>query len=205
MFRLATVAAGALPQGSHPVRFALRGTSLADVSDGDLEAARLELVRRYLRCFGPATPEQFAAWAGTGPEDARRRWAALRAELVEMELQGRVWMLREGLGMLRDPPPGRGARLLPPGDPFLGQRDRATLLPDFDGRRRLWRPAGGPGLVLLDGEPIALWRSRSSLHRLEVRLEPLREIGPLEREEIAAEAQQLAEFRGETEAVLALG
>ena len=31
------------------------------------EEARLELARRYVHVFGPATPEAFAAWAGISP------------------------------------------------------------------------------------------------------------------------------------------
>ena len=41
--------------------------------------ARLELARRYLHVFGPATPEAFAAWAGisspAGVSDLRRAWS----------------------------------------------------------------------------------------------------------------------------------
>ena len=34
--------------------------------DIDPHEARLELARRYLHMFGPATPEAFARWAGIG-------------------------------------------------------------------------------------------------------------------------------------------
>src|SRR5690606_40398191 len=36
----------------------------------DPRAARLELVRRYLQVFGPATPETVARWAGIRPPGA---------------------------------------------------------------------------------------------------------------------------------------
>ena len=36
------------------------------------------------------------------------------------------------------------SRLLPPGDPFLAQRDRSTLIPDRTVQRAVWRPAGSP-------------------------------------------------------------
>jgi hypothetical protein len=202
LLRLAATAAGALLDGPNLTRLELRAPNLAELSDDQLTGARLELTRRYLRSFGPTTPEQFAAWAGTGTEDAVRRWQALGHELVEMQLGGRVWMLRESLALLRDPPLARGVRLLPPGDPFLDQRDRATLLPDFGDRRRLWRPGGAPGLVLFDGEPVAVWRSRSSPYRLRVRLEPFGDLGPNLREEIGVEVQHLAEFLGAGEGVL---
>jgi hypothetical protein len=204
LFRMGTTAAGAISDGGSPERFQVRTVGLADVPGPHLAAARIELVRRFLRCFGPSTPEAFASWAGTGVADALRRWHRLARELVEMDLDGPVWLLRESIPMLREPPPMRGVRLLPGGDPFLQQRDRATLLPDFDSRRRLWRPSGGPGLTLLDGEPVGLWRARWGLRRIEVRLEPLRRLTTPEREEVAAETQRLAEFQGLAQGVLSL-
>lgn len=202
LFRMGAVAAGALLDGGLPERFQLRSVGLAEVGGQDLAAARLELVRRFLRCFGPSTPQAFAAWAGTGLDDALRRWARLAPELVEMRMEGPVWVLQESLPVLRDPPPMHGVRLLPSGDPFLQQRDRATLLPDFDARRRLWRPSLGPGLVLLDGEAAGLWRSRWGLRRVEVRVEPLRQLSTADRDQIAIEAQRLAEFQGRPEGVV---
>ena len=54
----------------------------------------------------------------------------------------------------------RGRRLLPAGDPFLAQRDRATLVPDRARQRAVWRPVGSPGLVLMTGHPVGTWRAR---------------------------------------------
>ncbi|HSJ26968.1 MAG TPA: crosslink repair DNA glycosylase YcaQ family protein, partial [Acidimicrobiia bacterium] len=36
----------------------------------DPSVARLELLRRYLQVFGPATPDSFASWAGLRPDAA---------------------------------------------------------------------------------------------------------------------------------------
>ena len=204
LFRMGATAAGAIADGGLPDRFHLRTFGLADVPAGPLTAARVDLLRRFLRCFGPSTPEAFASWAGTGLDDALRRWSQLAEELVEVDLGGPAWVLRESIPMLRDPPRMRGARLLPGGDPFLQQRDRATLLPDFDARRRLWRPSGGPGLTLLDGEPVGLWRARWGLRRIDVRVEPLRDLTSSECDEIAAETQRLAEFQGLAQGVFSL-
>ena len=43
----------------------------------DPREARLELARRYLHVFGPATPEGFATWAGIRPASAKAAFAAL--------------------------------------------------------------------------------------------------------------------------------
>jgi hypothetical protein len=45
----------------------------------DPRDARLELARRFLHVFGPATPDAFAAWAGIArrrADDAFRAWLA---------------------------------------------------------------------------------------------------------------------------------
>jgi hypothetical protein len=43
---------------------------------------------------------------------------------------------------------------------------RATLVADAAVRRVLWRPAGNPGVVPVDGEPAAAWRGRLKLDPL---------------------------------------
>jgi hypothetical protein len=97
---------------------------------------------------------------------------------------------------LADPSDSLGVRLLPTQDPFLQQRDRATLLPDPAQRRRLWRPVGGPGLLLLDGRPAGTWRSQVRRGRLELTVEAFGSLPATARAAVEAEAQRLAPFRG---------
>jgi hypothetical protein len=54
------------------------------------------------------------------------------------------------------------------GDAFLHQRDRATLVPDADHRKKLWRPAGAPGLVLIGGTAAGVWRQKQAKDHLDV-------------------------------------
>ena len=138
--------------------------SLASWLDGDLggtgDAARVELARRFLQAFAPAVPEHLAAWAGIGVDDARARFARLAFETVEVRFDGRpAWVLESDRDQLLDPPPATGVRLLPPEDPFLQQRDRATLLPEPAARQQVWEADRRPGVVLVDGRPAATWRA----------------------------------------------
>jgi hypothetical protein len=169
------------------------------------DRARAELARRYLHCHGPSTPGAFAEWTQRSPADARAAFALVEGELVEVDTDGgRAFMLAADAGALADPPPADGVRLLPTQDPFLQQRDRATLLPDPALRRRLWRPVGGPGLLLLDGHPAATWRSQVRRGRLRVTVEPFGSLPAAARAAAEAEAQRLAPFRGATTAELAV-
>jgi hypothetical protein len=159
--------------------------------------ARAALLRRFLRCLGPAGPKEFAEWAGLGLDDARRSFDSAEPELVGVELdRRRLWLHAGDVAAFLSPAPAAGARLLPANDPFLSQRDREVLAPGKALRQRIWRPLGNPGLLLLDGRPAALWRPRKQGRRLTVLLEPLAPLPPGALREVEAEATRLAPFRG---------
>lgn len=165
------------------------------------EAARAELVRRYLRCYGPTTAGHFGKWAGIAPAAAKRAWRLVESELVEVNFAGRrTWLRQADLQDLESPPTRTGVRLLPPHDPYLQQVDRGTLLPDKALQRRVWRHVGNPGVVLVNGQLAALWRPRKKGKRLIVAIEPVAELAARSRAAIAAEATRLAPFRGCTAA-----
>lgn len=46
--------------------------------------ARLELARRFLRVFGPASADSFSSWAGVRSAAAAKTFDDLRKELVEV-------------------------------------------------------------------------------------------------------------------------
>jgi hypothetical protein len=136
------------------------------------DGAGAELVRRYLRAYGPSTPQHFAQWAGLGNAHARELWEP--AEYVEPA-----------------PQPAEGVRLLATGDPLLLGRDRERLIPDPEARKKVWAAVGGAGVVLSDGEPTALWRARKQGKRLDVEIE-----GKVPQRALAAEVERLAPHRG---------
>jgi len=164
---------------------------------GDALAARAELLRRYLRCFGPSTAEQFAAWIGIGVAEARADWARTADRLVEVDLEGqRTWLYADDVERLVQPPVPEGFRLLPPYDAYLDQRDRATLLPDKSLHRRVWTVLGNPGVVVDDGQIVGTWRPQKKGKRLGLKIEAFGALGPETRAEIEAEAARLASLRG---------
>jgi hypothetical protein len=159
--------------------------------------ARAELVRRFLHCYGPATAQQFADWTQRSLADARKAFALIEEELVEVAIgRAKGWLLRRDHKALSSPPAPIGVRLLPVQDPYLQQRDRATVLPKEADRRKLWQAIRGPGAVLLDGEIVATWRARAKGTRLDVMIEPFGRLARPAREAISAEAEGLAPFRG---------
>ena len=147
-----------------------------------------ELARRYLHHLGPSTHADLAAWAGIAPSHAKALLQAVEDELVQV---GKAFLLAADLATFEQPPAPRGVRLLGPADPLLNARDREVLAPDAAVRKRIWRPVGGPGVVLHDGRLAGLWRARKQGRRLRIETEWLAE--PVD---IRAEAERLAALRG---------
>jgi hypothetical protein len=161
-------------------------------------SARAELVRRFLHCYGPSTPKRFAEWTARSPHDAKAAFGLLTDELVEVELEGRQrgWVLASDRKTLESPPRPSGVRLLPVQDPYLQQRDRVTVLPDDQARKKLWQPVRGPGAVLADGEILGVWRARTAGSTLQVSVESFGRMSRSVRQEIEAEANVVARLRG---------
>ena len=128
----------------------------------DLEAARLELARRYLRTLGPSDAGGFARWAGIEPADARATLAGLADELAPVEVEGAPALLLAGdLPALREADEPAAVRLLPPGDPYLNAADRALVAPDRELRDAVFPPnAVWPGAILAGGEVVGTWLRR---------------------------------------------
>lgn len=128
----------------------------------DPRDARLELARRYLHIYGPATPHAFGWWSGIGAQHAISAFEALGKSLTPVRTPvGDAEILSSDEATLRaTPDPAAPARLLPSGDAyFLFQGvDRELLLPDAAHRRDLWTPRVWPGGALVEGEVVGTWR-----------------------------------------------
>jgi hypothetical protein len=166
--------------------------ALPDYPHMPLGEARAELVRRFLRCFGPATPSQLATWARTSTGHARALFEQIADELEPVRMDGsRRFVLAEDRSRLESPPRARGVRLLGGFDPYVTQPDRAALVPDGALRRRLFPTVGRPGVVLGGLELAGLWRGRKKGDVLEVELDWLGRPA-----DIASEAEAVARIRG---------
>lgn len=160
--------------------------------DVDPREARLELARRYLHVFGPATPTGFAEWAGIRPTSAgRAAFDALAESLTPVQTPaGDAWILTgDEPSFLAPGAPAAPARLLPSGDAYtlLQGADRELLVPDADNRRRLWTPRVWPGAVLVAGEIVGTWRRSQA----DLTVEPWRRLSAAERAAVEAEAASL--------------
>jgi hypothetical protein len=157
----------------------------------DPAEARLELARRYLHVYGPATPEAFGNWSGIGARYGAAAFAALRRSLTPVRTPvGEAWILTQDEAATRaEPGPVAPARLLPSGDAFflLHGADRDLVVPDAARRDLLWTPRVWPGCLLVGGEVAGTWRRADTA----MTVQPWRKLSRAERDAVAAEAQSL--------------
>ncbi|GAA3714982.1 winged helix DNA-binding domain-containing protein [Nonomuraea antimicrobica] len=149
-----------------------------------------DLVRNYLRAYGPATPAHFAQWAG-GPVT----WAAQafkRVELEEVRLEGQpAWVLAGDTEVPGEPP--RGVRLLPYFDAYVvAGRPRELLYPGAAaGRALAGGQAGNFPVLLVDGEVAGVWHQRRSGKRMDVTVEPLRDLTAAQSRELEEQVERV--------------
>jgi hypothetical protein len=159
--------------------------------DVDPREARLELARRYLHVFGPATAAGFTQWAGIGLADGPAAFEALAGSLTAVRTPaGQAWILARAEPAVRAPGrPAASARLLPSGDAYflLQGADREILVTDADNRRALWTARVWPGAILVDGEIVGTWRRAQA----DVAIAPWRRLSRSEREAVETEASAM--------------
>jgi hypothetical protein len=157
----------------------------------DPQEARLELARRYLQVFSPATPAAFARWAGIGPPAGIAAFERLAKSLTSVRTPiGEAWIMSRDEPLFRRAPgPAAAARLLPSGDTWflLQGADRELLAPGVAQRRALWTSRVWPGALLVEGETVGTWRRAGRV----VMIQPWRRLSRAQRLAVEAEAASL--------------
>ncbi|MEV5503111.1 winged helix DNA-binding domain-containing protein [Nonomuraea fuscirosea] len=150
------------------------------------------LVTSYLTAYGPATPEDFARWAG-GPV----RWAGEGFGAVELEevlFEGRrAWVLAGDTAVPEEPP--RGVRLLPYFDAYVvaGRPRELLYAGDAAARALAGGQAGNFPVLLVDGNVAGVWHQRRSGNRIDVTVEPLRDLTAGRSRELEEQVERLGE------------
>lgn len=165
------------------------------VDAADPEESRAELLRSYLRSYGPSTRADFAAWLGVQTGDVDSWWSLLGDELTQVDYGGSAWVLTADLDTLRSASMPSGGRMLPPRDPYLQMRDRGTIV-DKKHHRDVWKTVGDPGAILVDGEIVGTWRPRKSGRTLHLEFETFDAVTKRRQLLITEEAGRIAPLRG---------
>lgn len=155
---------------------------------------RLDVVRNYLRFYGPADAKELAAFVDMPQKDAKEHWPDDAVEVGS----GRFVLADDEEAVREGGASGGVVRLLGPFDPYLQTRDREGLVADSAQRKDLWRTIGRPGGVAIDGEIVGTWRPRTKGSKLTIAVDPWAKVSKRTRTTIEEQAERLAAFRGVT-------
>ena len=170
----------------------------------DPQAALVELCRRYIATYGPATHQDIAHWFRLKPEQARVLMVSLAADLEEVEFIGRrAWLLASAA---RDDPQEADESslwLLPQYDCYLlGCGPRERIVPEVArprvnsyGRGRFESATGLP-VLLIDGAVAGIWERRKQGKTTELRVESFVDLTARQHEQLEAEAARVGAFLG---------
>ncbi len=171
-------------------------------------AALRELVRRYLRGYGPATPQHFAKWlaAPAGWAAGLFRELAQAGEIEEVAFEGTgAWVAADDTEFPDGPV--RGVRLLPYFDAYaIAAQPRASLFPGDAYRRALaGGQAGNYPVVLVGGVVAGVWHQRRRGRRTTVTVELIgRRLTGRQERELGEQAERVGEVL-EAEAEVVVG
>jgi len=199
-FRLAAIRAGLelQPGTSPPVLQRIPRFEIAAEAN-----PQHDVIRGYLRLFGPATPKQAAEFIDAPVAEVKARWPqdAVPVDVVVDGQNGRQreprWVLEDDLESVRDVEAvgDQQVRLLGPFDPYLQVRDRQLLVPDSARVKELWPTLGRPGAVLVGPEIAGTWRPRASGRKLRVVVRMWDDAPPTVWRRVEEQAERLAAFR----------
>ena len=158
-----------------------------------------EVLRRFMRAYGPATREEFARWFGMQPPDARPSWERLADELVPVEVEGAKMFALKGTPDEMHDGDGTVVRLLPHFDPYtISVSPRMDdLLPRPGLKPRVSRKSAWfTPIVLVDGRIDGVWEHKKNSKATAVTVEMWREPAARVKREIEAEAERLGDLLG---------
>jgi Winged helix DNA-binding domain len=182
------------PSRGQSVTFVSPRTWLKDWTDADAETAIVEVGRRYLRAYGPATKGDFARWWGAWPGAGRAAWTGLADELVAVTVGAqRMELLSSDLAEVREASFDERVRLLPLFDPYLlGHATRDHLF-DRAFAPKVSRTAGWiSAVVLVDGTVVGTWTHAVAKKRMRINVTPFEPIPPTVKKAIQARADEIA-------------
>jgi hypothetical protein len=192
------------PSRGQSVTFVRPQQWLGTWRDVDPDTALLEVARRYLRAYGPATKQDFARWWGNWPGVGNAAWSGLAQELAPVSIEGqRADLLAADLDRISAATREPAVRLLPAFDPYLmGHANRDHLFAS-EHRSRVSRTAGWiSAVVLVDGRVVATWTHAVAKRTLTLTVEPFRKLSPSTLKGVRGCANSLAAALGLDEAAV---
>ncbi len=140
----------------------------------DPETAIVEIARRYLSIYGPATRTDFARWWGAWPGVITAAWSGLAPELVTVSVEGASKdALARDVAEMKRARISEPVQLLPLFDPYLMGYAKRDHMVDRAYAARVSRTAGWiSAVVLVEGKVTGTWTYTLNNKSLRVTLAP---------------------------------
>jgi len=167
------------------------------------DEAMAEVVRRWLRVYGPGSHEDLGRWWGVTPGRVRKLLEGLGDELIEVSIEGRPgYALAADAKALEGANAGREARLLAGFDPYVvGFFPREGLVQP-EHLARVSRAAGWISpVVVVGGEIVGVWKHAVRKAVMEITVEPFGKLAAARLREVRGDAERLATALGATPSV----
>jgi hypothetical protein len=189
------------PSRGTNVTFARRDAWTSHAEPADAAASLRELIRRYVRSFGPVTIQDAASWLGAAIREIQTEWDALLPELTPVTVNGQErWLLAGDIAELREIEDATlPVRLVPAFDPLLlAHREKTDLLPESLRKRIYAAAAWVYPSVLVNGAIAGKWQYERKSKSMTVTIEPFQKITKQAQRAIEREANYLAKITDRT-------
>jgi hypothetical protein len=162
------------------------------------DEGQVELARRYLSGYGPASLKDFSAWSGQSLSAAKHGWDKLRESrtIRPVMVDGQVlWSLwPQGEHFERLAVRRTVVNLLPAFDPYvLGYYDRRYLVPEAY-RDEVYHGGQTVPVLMVDGLVAGVWRYERKGDRLYLNIKPFEPFEPAILRLVAKEAEDIGRF-----------
>jgi len=166
----------------------------------DPDAAIVEVARRYLSIYGPATKADFARWWGAWPGVISAAWSGLKPELVTVNVDGAPMDALAGdVAEIKRARNSEPVQLLPLFDPYLMGHAKRDHMIDRAYAARVSRTAGWiSAVVLVEGRIAGTWTHALSNKTLRVTLAPFKRLPARVMAQVKERAAEIAQALGAT-------
>lgn len=165
----------------------------------DPELAMQEIVRRYLRVYGPTRPRNFQVWWWMTGSAAKKAFDSIAGETEEVDVEGwRAIALKDTIHAILEMEPTREVHLLPSFDVYtIGLphgKDQERVISKKH-QQKVYRPQGWvSAVVLVDGFINGTWEYKMNHSEISIVVNMFSSFSNGVKDRIAIEAERLGKF-----------
>ncbi|MFX1509276.1 MAG: winged helix DNA-binding domain-containing protein [Promethearchaeota archaeon] len=161
------------------------------------EPAENTILLYFLKCYGPATPQDFAAWSGLKMTPIKAIWERNLSQLAQITVNGKShWIPQSDLdALINTTTDSRPLRLLSHFDVFLlGHKNKVHIVDKAHYKLVFKKAAWIAPVILQDGTAIGTWKQKRTAKKITITAEPFRTLTKSQLEEVEAETQRLGKY-----------